>query len=511
MFGSRPTCPLDPPTKEWIDRRWQWLTEEFGSERLQSAPVILPTPEFFPDAYSGSDDDVRSMLDRVCGYMDIEPDTIELTIFQEGKSPYAEGMHHGAAGTYQEEDGKFHISIEAANIDEPQRLVATIAHELGHVHLLGYARIDPEVEDNEPLTDLLTVFFGMGVFTANSVIREKYWHAGEISGWSIGRQGYLTMPMYGYALAKFALARWEDRPPWAKHLRLDVRSPFNQSLGFLAAPPTDVPTGASVAPTLPETMRPESNKIEAQDAAPEPDDAEHREEAEPPHAPISAEELLERYAGGDRDFRNVDLPEASLREADLTGINLAGADLSETDLTSAILARGDLRGTYFQSAHLGGADLRRANLSEADLNGADLTGADLSGADIRGADFRGALLDGTNLVGTIRNRKTNFTDVDLSKVKCDVDLNKEDLKGKMLVDQMMSWPQLIAMRVIMLVFVGFVALFGGFVGAAIGLAMGDQNTRLVGAVIGAVIFGALFVRRLVRIRAQEKSERTNRA
>jgi hypothetical protein len=56
MFGSKPTCPLDPPTQEWIDRRWQWLTEEFGSERLQSAPVILPTPEFFPDAYSGSEE-----------------------------------------------------------------------------------------------------------------------------------------------------------------------------------------------------------------------------------------------------------------------------------------------------------------------------------------------------------------------------------------------------------------------------------------------------------------------
>ena len=65
---------------------------------------------------------------------------------------------------------------------------------LGHVHLLGHGRIDDEAEDHEPLTDLLTVLFGMGVFTANAVIREHHWDAGPVSGWSINRRGYLGMP-----------------------------------------------------------------------------------------------------------------------------------------------------------------------------------------------------------------------------------------------------------------------------------------------------------------------------
>jgi hypothetical protein len=101
------------------------------------------------------------------------------------------------------------------------------------VHLLGHGRISVDTEDHEPLTDLLTVFFGLGVFTANSVIRETSWHAGQLSGWSIGRRGYLGMPVYGYAFARFARARGEDGSDWSRELRPDVRSAFKQAMRFL--------------------------------------------------------------------------------------------------------------------------------------------------------------------------------------------------------------------------------------------------------------------------------------
>jgi hypothetical protein len=119
----------------------------------------------------------------------------------------------------------------------------SIAHELGHVHLLGHDRISGEAEDHEPLTDLLTVYFGLGVLTANSVIREQYWHEGYSSGWKMGRQGYLTMPIYGYALARFARLRGEDGEEWSRELRPDVRSAFKQSMRFLEAEAEEVASG----------------------------------------------------------------------------------------------------------------------------------------------------------------------------------------------------------------------------------------------------------------------------
>src|SRR5262245_14406851 len=211
-FGSKPECPVDLPTSQWIERRWAWLTQEFGAERLRAARVILPTPEFFPDSYTGTDGDARRMLDRVCGYMGIAPETVELSLYQDRNPVYDGEWRQGTAGLYHEEAGKFRVWVEVGNLDDPLALVATMAHELGHVHLLGHGRVSPDADDHEPLTDLLTVYLGMGIFTANSVIREHYWDLGTTSGWRIGRRGYLSMPMYGYALALFAEARGEEQP-----------------------------------------------------------------------------------------------------------------------------------------------------------------------------------------------------------------------------------------------------------------------------------------------------------
>jgi len=53
----------------------------------------------------------------------------------------------------------------------------------------------------EPLTDLLTVFLGFGVFTANAAFRIEQHQDGRSQGWSARRQGYLSEEEFGYALA----------------------------------------------------------------------------------------------------------------------------------------------------------------------------------------------------------------------------------------------------------------------------------------------------------------------
>lgn len=87
--------------------------------------------------------------------------------------------------------------LEVSRLGDPTSVAATIAHELGHVHLIGGKRVDPNAADHEPLTDLLTVFLGLGVLTSNSTIRDRSYHVGNWDSWSISRQGYLTSPMFG--------------------------------------------------------------------------------------------------------------------------------------------------------------------------------------------------------------------------------------------------------------------------------------------------------------------------
>ena len=57
------------------------------SERPRTARVVLPRPEYFPDPFRGTAEDASRMLDRVCGYMDIDPGTVELSFYQDRNRP----------------------------------------------------------------------------------------------------------------------------------------------------------------------------------------------------------------------------------------------------------------------------------------------------------------------------------------------------------------------------------------------------------------------------------------
>ncbi|KAF3890232.1 MULTISPECIES: pentapeptide repeat-containing protein [Nostocales] len=120
---------------------------------------------------------------------------------------------------------------------------------------------------------------------------------------------------------------------------------------------------------------------------------------------INAEELLRRYATGERDFADIKFSARLLDGEDLREINLSGADL----------IRVDLSGTNLRNANLSGARLICANLTAANLEGANLFGADLSGADCIGTNFRDADLSETILSGT------DFTGADLYGVEMDND------------------------------------------------------------------------------------------
>jgi hypothetical protein len=236
-FRSPAVCPLDAEKQAWTERRMRWLIEQFGLQRLRDATVVLPRPQFFPDPFSHRPEDAYPMFDRMCDYMGIRTTEVELQFYQEKQLFAQEGMQHGTAGLYVGQSAPFQVWVEVSNLIDPLSLAATMAHELAHVHLLGHGRISAEVEDHEPLTDLLTVFLGLGVITANSVIRQNSWHEGYQSGWSMRRSGYLTMPDFGYALALFAQARGESSPAWAQELRTDVHVPWKQGMRFLAETP----------------------------------------------------------------------------------------------------------------------------------------------------------------------------------------------------------------------------------------------------------------------------------
>src|SRR5262245_33248239 len=138
MFNwFRPRCPVDPVTKAWIEERLAWLADEFGLETFVRAPTILPTHDFFPDEYDGSEESVRAMLDRVCRFMGVEPRRVRMELFW-SKDPLwlvnddGKYLPPGNVGVYSEEEDRFIVQLDERQVDEPMSLVGTIAHELSH-------------------------------------------------------------------------------------------------------------------------------------------------------------------------------------------------------------------------------------------------------------------------------------------------------------------------------------------------------------------------------------------
>src|SRR5437762_10161000 len=83
-----PDCPVDEPVKAWIEGRMNWLVQQFGIDRLRTAEVVLPTEDFFPDAYTPSAEGARTVLDRLCEYMDLDPADVELEVYED-RNPVA--------------------------------------------------------------------------------------------------------------------------------------------------------------------------------------------------------------------------------------------------------------------------------------------------------------------------------------------------------------------------------------------------------------------------------------
>ena len=117
---------------------------------MRQAVVMLPTPEHFPDRFDGTDKVLDVMFQRVAERMEVDPDTIELEIFDDARQmnqtlvPFWSGENSGAGGLYGHDGvSRTVIGVNSSQLQNPMALVATLAHELGHVILLRPGLVRP--------------------------------------------------------------------------------------------------------------------------------------------------------------------------------------------------------------------------------------------------------------------------------------------------------------------------------------------------------------------------------
>jgi hypothetical protein len=245
MFGfskkdKNPLCPIPDERRQWLEHAFEWLTGEFGEQPIRRRRVLIPHHSDFPIRYNGDHQSAHESVAIVARQMEIDPGEIELLFYKEGVDQLDSGGALGnklymgesksASGRYfgKADDGKYHIGLEEKNLRQPEFMVATLAHELAHIKLLGEERLE---ENDEQLTDLTTIAFGLGVFNANAVFTT--FQDFQSHGWQ--KLGYLKQMDWGYVLALFAQLRGESDPEWAKHLCKNVRSDFVKSCRYLVS------------------------------------------------------------------------------------------------------------------------------------------------------------------------------------------------------------------------------------------------------------------------------------
>lgn len=106
--------------------------------------------------------------------------------------------------------------------------------------------------------------------------------------------------------------------------------------------------------------------------------------------PESREELIQRYAQGERHFPNTDLS-----ETDLSGVNLDGASFDNLSwFFNSNFDDASLKGVSFRECNVKCASFRNANLTKTSFELASIESIDIQGAITSQARFVGATFYG---------------------------------------------------------------------------------------------------------------------
>lgn len=246
MFGifSTPREPeITVEQRAYFENQFHWLIENFGKGFLDKK-MLIPDRENFPVMYDGSEEPAWKTLEIICRQLDLDAKEIHLDFYSEGareinagpQTFYLQGgkTEKFAGGLYwgRAEDGKFHIWINKGLLKNPQALVAILAHELAHAHLLGGHKLHAKYDhDHELVTEIFCVFSGFGIFNATQAFQINK----GFDGWSYQYAGYLKQQSWGYLLALYALLREEEEedPFWLKFLSPSLKKDFKTSMKWL--------------------------------------------------------------------------------------------------------------------------------------------------------------------------------------------------------------------------------------------------------------------------------------
>ena len=248
MYGeSTDATFLDADLQDWVFDTWTWLMSEFGGmARIRWTKLALPTTDFFPRTTTQGHDRAVYLLERVKILMDmadwscvLEPSFIPLAEDQavpDEEAPSDDTAEDDSGGGDEADEGK----KDKASVDEPfvigygPNLLANPSALIAKLALCRLSRSQSDVpgDDDElgAVAELTLVFFGMGVFGANTACEYEAQMSVRYRSHSI-TPTYLSEPTW--AFANTLLCALKDVEPPFSHLQSSMAELTNDAVKYL--------------------------------------------------------------------------------------------------------------------------------------------------------------------------------------------------------------------------------------------------------------------------------------
>ncbi len=189
-----------PPARAWLIEQLAALVSARGVGPLLRAPLVEPTPAFFPDPWAGGEASVRRLARRLLRYAGIDDHPVEVTVLDEGTAIAA-----GTAGVSFEglREGTLEFAVQSAALRDPLIVVSSMARAVADAYRRVHRLPTGDEARHQRLVDVTAVYLGFGLLTANAALR----HGGSGGGWGRAstrtrtRLGVLDPQSVGFLLA----------------------------------------------------------------------------------------------------------------------------------------------------------------------------------------------------------------------------------------------------------------------------------------------------------------------
>lgn len=153
-------------TQDWVDQKIGYLYLHLKSEMDRTKHPFFPSRDFYGE-WSDNDFSLSLMAQKILSYLG-EPMGNLIVSFRSdlGNTP----------GIFHVEGGREFIFVNSKYMGDPYAVGAVLAHEIMHLYLMSRKKIALEnKEENELLTDLATIYLGLGVLVINGMSYSSNW------------------------------------------------------------------------------------------------------------------------------------------------------------------------------------------------------------------------------------------------------------------------------------------------------------------------------------------------